>query len=189
MLEGDVSSPFAEAEAAESSEEEIASTKVAPERKQLDETIMKQSSLAQKKVIKRLFQTESFDKAYKQNARSKPVLFVPDKGDPVAYESMSAMPRVTGSSKAKLIRKSNFKIRGDIKQSSSAMNKTRLKEIIISADDSMFTAMQVAPLSGRTNKVQQQLLEAFIPEAPTGELVSSNLTSVEKSQQFSTTND
>jgi hypothetical protein len=189
-----VSSPFAEAEAesVESSEEEIEPAKVAPvkqERKQLDETIMKQSSSAQKKVIKRLFQTESYGKAYKQNTRSKPVLFVPEKGDPIAYESMSAMTRVTGLSKAKLIGKSNFKMRGDIKQSSTSMNKAGLKGIIVSADNAMFTAMQLTPLSGKTNKVQQILLEASIPEAPTGELVSKNSTNIDKSRQLLTTTD
>ena len=88
------------------------------------------------------------------------MLFVPEKGDPIAYESMSAMTRVAGLSKAKLIEKSNFKMRGDIKQSCTSMNKAGLKGILISADDSMFSAMQVAPLSGRTNKVQQRFLEA-----------------------------
>ena len=66
FLEGEVSSPFAKA--ASSSEEEIEPSKIAPEKqekKQLDEAILKQSSSAQKKVIKRLFETESFGKAYK----------------------------------------------------------------------------------------------------------------------------
>ena len=54
ILEGDVSSPFAEAGSVGSSEEEeIASSKVAKqERKQLDEAIMKQTSSTQKRVIK-----------------------------------------------------------------------------------------------------------------------------------------
>jgi hypothetical protein len=69
------------------------------------------------------------------------------------------------------------------------MNKAGLKGIIVSADDDMFTAMQLTPLSGRTNKVAARLLEASIPEAPTGDLVSKNSTSVEKSQQVSTTTD
>ena len=53
----------------------------------------------------------------------------------------------------------------------------------------MFTAMQLTPLSGKTNKVAARILEASIPEAPTGELVSDNSTSVEKSQQLATTTD
>ena len=72
---------------------------------------MKQSLSGQKKVIKRLFQTESFGKAYKQNARSKPILFIPDRGDPIAYESMSATTRVAGLSKTKLIGNTKFKMR------------------------------------------------------------------------------
>ena len=122
-------------------------------KKPLDQKIMKQSSSGQKKIIKRLFQTDSFGKAYSQNARSKPILFISDKGgDPIAYESMSAMTRVTGLSKAKLIAKGNFKMRGDIKHSSSAMNKAGLKGIIVSADDAIFTAMQLTPLSGKLMK-------------------------------------
>jgi hypothetical protein len=177
MLEGDVSSPFAEAEfvgSIEEEEEEIPSKVVKQERKQIDEAIMKQSSSGQKRIIKRLFQTDSFGKAYGSNARSKPVMFVTDKGNPVAYESMSAMTRVTGLSKAKLIGKAKFEMSGDIKRSSTAMNRAGLKGIIVSTDDAMFTAMQLTPLSGKTNKVQQRLLEASIPEAPTGELVSGN---------------
>ena len=108
-------------------------------------------------------------------------MFVPDKGDPIAYESMSAMTRVTGLSKARLIGKAIFKMRGDIKRSSTAMNKAGLKGIIVSADDTMFTAMQLTPLSGKSNKVTARILEASIPEAPTGEL-SSNSTTVKKSQ-------
>ena len=187
FLEGEVSSPFAKA--ASSSEEEIEPSKIAPEKqekKQLDEAILKQSSSGQKKIIRKLFQTDSFGKAYDSNARSKPVMFIPEKGDPIAYESMSAMTRVTGLSKARLIGKSNFKNRGDIKRSSTAMNKAGLKGIIVSADDTMFTAMRLTPLSGKTNKVQQRILEASIPEAPTGEL-SDNSTSVKKSQQVATT--
>ena len=137
--------------------------------------------------MKRLFQTDSFGKAYGSNARSKPVLFVPEKGNPVAYESMSAMTRVTGRSKAKLIGKEKFEMRGDIKRSSTAMNRAGLKGILVSADNDMFTAMQLTPLSGKTNKVQQRLLEASIPEAPTGELVSTNSTNIDKSRQFLTT--
>lgn len=147
---------------------------------------MKQSSSAQKRVIKRVFQTDGFGRLYKANAWSKPVMFIPDKGDSIAYELMSAMTRVTGLSKAKLIGKSNFKMRGDIKQSSSAMNKAGLKGIIVSADDIMFTAMRLTPLSGKTNKVQQRILEASIPKVPTGELLS-NSTIVKKSQQVATT--
>jgi hypothetical protein len=108
--------------------------------------------------------------------------FIPDKGDPVAYESMPAMNRVTGLSKTKLIGNTKFKMRGDIKRSSSSMNKAGLKGIIVSADDAMFTGMRVAPLSGRTNKVQQMILEASIPEAPTGDLPDNSIT-VKKSQQ------
>jgi hypothetical protein len=182
FLKGEVSSPFEKA--AESSEEEPEPSKVAPEKKKLDETIMKQTSSGQKKVITRLFQTESYGKAYKQNARSKPVMFIPDKGDPVAYESMSAMVRVTGLSKAKLVGNKAFSMKGAIKRSSTAMNRAGLKGIIVSADDAMFTAMQLTPLSGKTNKVQQRFLAASIPEAPTGE-VSDNSTSVKKSQQLS----
>ena len=124
-----MSSPFVKAAA--SSEEEMAS-KVAPlkqetsEIKEIYETIIKNSSSGQKTIIRTLFQTENFGKAYKQNARSKPVLFVPEKGKPIAYESISAMARVTGLSKARLIGKSNFEKRGDIKRSSSAMNKAGL---------------------------------------------------------------
>ena len=62
------------------------------------------------------------------------------------------------------------------------MNKAGLKGIIVSADDAMFTAMRVAPLSGRTNEVQQRIMEASIPEAPTGDL-SDNSTTVKNSQQ------
>ena len=69
------------------------------------------------------------------------MLFVPDKGDPIVYESMSAMVRVTGLSKAKLIGNAEFKMRGDVKQSSSSMNKDILKGIIVSADDAIFTVM------------------------------------------------
>ena len=69
------------------------------------------------------------------------------------------------------------------------MNKAGLKGIIVSADDDMFTAMQLTPLSGRTNKVAARLLEASIPEAPTGALLSKNSMSVEKSQQVSTATD
>ena len=101
-------------------------------KKKLDKAIMRKSSSAQKKIIKRLFQTDSFGKAYGSNARSKPVLFVPDKGDPIAYESMSAMTRVTGLSKARLIGESNFTMRGDIKRSSTAMNKARLIKGLLS---------------------------------------------------------
>ena len=190
MLEGDVSSPFAEAESVgsiEEEEEDIPSKVAKQETKQIDETIMKQSTSGQKRIIKRLFQTDSFGKAYGSNARSKPVLFVPEKGNPVAYESMSAMTRVTGLSKAKLIGKEKFEMRGDIKRSSTAMNRAGLKGILVSADNDMFTAMQLTPLSGKTNKVQQRLLEASIPEAPTGELVSTNSTNIDKSQQLLTT--
>ena len=95
------------------------------------------------------------------------------------------MVRVTGLSKTKLIGNAEFKMRGDIKRSSSSMNKAGLKEIIVSADDAMFTAMRVEPLSGRTNKVQQRILEASIPETPTGDL-SDNSTAVKKSQQVLT---
>ena len=83
--------------------------------------------------------------------------------------------------------KSNFKAMGDIKRSSSAMNKVGLKGVLVSADDDMFTALQLTPLSGRTNKVQQRFLEASIPEAPTGELVSKNSTNIDRSRQFLTT--
>ena len=68
---------------------------------------------------------------------------------------------------------------GDIKCSSSAMNKAGLKRIIVSADDAMFTAMRVTSLSGRTKKVQRKILEESIPEAPTGEL-SDNSTTIPK---------
>lgn len=187
LLKGEVSSPF-QKEAESSEEESNTESSKAPEKK-LDENLMKQSSSGQKKVMKRLFQTDGFGKAYKQNARSKPVMFIPDNGNPIAYESMSAMTRVTGLSKAKLIGSKPFSKRGDIKRSSTSMNKAGLKGIIVSADDDMFTAMQLTPLSGRTNKVQQRILEASIPEAPTGELVSNNSTTVEKSQQVSTTID
>ena len=78
-------------------------------------------------------------------------------------------------------------MRGDIKHSSSAMNNAGLKGIIVSADDAMFTAMQLTPLSGKTNKVAARFIEASIPEAPTGELVSNNSTSVKKPQQLATT--
>ena len=112
-MESDVFSTFYKAESAESSEEKVTS-KVAPvkqeasEKKQLDEAVMKQSSSAQKKIIKRIFQTDSFGKAYNTNARSKPVLFVPDKRDSVVYKSISAMRRVSGLSKARLIGKTKF---------------------------------------------------------------------------------
>ena len=168
LLEGDVSSPFA-AESVESDEEDIAGpSKVVP--KKPDEAIMKQTSSAQKRVIKKLFQTEFFGKSYDSNARSKPIIFIPEKGDPIAYQSMSAMTRVTGLSKAKLIEKSNFKAMGDIKRSSSAMNKAGLKEVLVSADEDMFMAMQLTPLSGRVDKVRRNVLELSIPEAPTGGL-------------------
>ena len=113
-------------------------------------------------------------------------MFIPEKGNPIAYESMFAMKRVTGLSKARLIGKSNFKNRGDIKRSSTAMNKAGLKGIIVSADDTMFTAMRLTPLSGKTNKAQQRILEGSIPEAPTGELLS-NSTIVKNSKQVATT--
>ena len=80
------------------------------------------------------------------------------------------MTRVTGLSKARLIGKANFKMRGDIKRSSTAMNKAGLKGIIVSADDTMFTAMQLVPSSEKTDKVAARILEASIPEAPTGGL-------------------
>jgi len=83
FLEGEVSSPFAKA--ASSSEEEIEPSKIAPEKqekKQLDEAILKQSSSGQKKIIRKLFQTDSFGKAYDSNARSKPVMFIPEKVTP-----------------------------------------------------------------------------------------------------------
>ena len=98
---------------------------------------------------------------------------------------MSAMTRVTGLSKAKLIGKSNFKTMGDIKRSSSAMNKAGLKGVLVSADDDMFMAMQLTPFSGRVDKVQHKVLEASIPESPTGEL-SKDSTSVKKTQQVLT---
>ena len=138
MLGGKVSSLSAKTESAESDEEEIASK--VPEKK-LDGAIMKSSSSAQKESIKRLFATFFFGKAYANNARSKPIVFVPNEGDPVAYDSMSAMTRVTGFSKAKSIENTKCKTRGDIERSSSAMNKAGTKGIIASADDTMFTAM------------------------------------------------
>ncbi len=195
LLKGEVSSPFAEAlgsDSEEESEEDTSESSKVPEKKldeikKLDSRILQQSSSGQKKVIKRLFQTDGFGKAYKQNARSKPVMFIPDQGDPIAYESMSAMTRVTGLSKAKLIGSKPFSKRGDIKRSSTSMNKAGLKGIIVSADNDMFTAMQLTPLSGKTNKVQQRLLEASIPEAPTGKLVSRNSTNIDRSRQFLTT--
>ena len=106
------------------------------------------------------------------------MMCIPEEGDPIAYESMSAMIRVTGLSKAKLIWKANFKMRGDMKRSSTAMNKVGLRVIIVSAHDTMFTAMQLTPLSGKTNKVQQRILEASIAEAPTGDLSLNNSTIV-----------
>ena len=111
FLKGNISSSFVdEAVSAESNEEENAEPSKVPEKKlALDEEIMKSSSSAQKKAIKRLFQTNSFGKSYDSNARSKPLIFVPKKGDPIAYQSMSAMTRVNGLSKAILIGKSNFK--------------------------------------------------------------------------------
>lgn len=56
---------------------------------------------------------------------------------------MSAMTRFIGLSKAKLIGKSNFEAMGDIKRSSSAMNKAGLKRNLVSTDDDMFMAMQL----------------------------------------------
>lgn len=97
------------------------------------------------------------------------------------------MTRVTGLSKARLIGKEKFGMRGDIKQSSTAMYKAGLKGIIVSADDTMFTAMQLTPLSGKTNTMQQRILEASIPETPTGDLSLDNSTIFEKSKQLSTT--
>ena len=81
MLEGDISSPFAEAESDMSDEDVTEPFKVAPEKK-LDKAIMQLSSSAQKsKVMIRLSQTDmySIGRAYKANARSKPVLFAPKK--------------------------------------------------------------------------------------------------------------
>jgi hypothetical protein len=190
MLEGEVSSPFAKAlgsDSEEESEEVTTEPSKVVHKKSLDEAIMKQSTSGQKKVIQRLFQTESFGKSYGSNARSKPIMFIPEKGSPVAYESMSAMTRVTGLSKAKLIGKSKFKAMGDIKRSSSAMNKVGLKGVLVSADDDMFTALQLTPLSGRIDKVRHKVLEVSIPEAPTGELISKKSTNIYKSQQLLTT--
>lgn len=183
LLEGDVSSPFA-AESVESDEKEIAGpSKVVPQK--LDEAIMKQTSSSQKRAIKNLFQTENFGKSYDSNARLKPIIFIPEKGDPIAYQSMSAMTRVAGLSKAKLIGKSTFKAMGDIKRSSSAMNKAGLKGVLVSVDEDMLMAMQLTPLSGRVDKVRRNVLEASIPEAPTGKL-SKKSTTVEKSQKVLT---
>ena len=92
------------------------------------------------KDIRKVYETETFRKALKQNARSKPVLFLPQTGKSVAYKSMSAMTRVTGLRKSKLIGNKKIKMMGDIKRSSSAMNKAGLKGTIVSADDTMFTA-------------------------------------------------
>ena len=52
FLEGEVSSPFAEAESVDSAEDTAESSKVVPEKKQLDEAIVKQTSSTQKRVIK-----------------------------------------------------------------------------------------------------------------------------------------
>ena len=57
MLKGDVSSSFDEASARE--EEITEPSKVAPEKK-LDKAIINSLLFAQEKVIKRLFQTDSF---------------------------------------------------------------------------------------------------------------------------------
>ena len=65
------------------------------------------------------------------------------------------------------------------------MNKAELKGIRVSADDTMITALRLSPLSGRTSKVAARMLQAFIPEAPTGEL-SKNATTVKKSEQLLT---
>ena len=65
------------------------------------------------------------------------------------------------------------------------MNKAGLKGIITNADDTMFAALRLSLLSGRTNKVAARILEASIPEAPTGEL-SKNTITVKKSDQLLT---
>ena len=75
---------------------------------------------------------------------------------------------------------------GDIKRSSSAMDKAGLKGVLVSADDDMFMAMQLTPLSGRVDKVWRKVIDASIPEAPTGELVSDNSTTVKKSEELLT---
>lgn len=102
--------------------------------------------------MQRLFMTEIFGKPYGSNARSKPVLSVPDKLDPVAYKSMSAMTRVTGLSKTKFIDEIHFKSIGDIKRSSTAMHRAELKRILVSADDTIFLAMILTPLSGKVRQ-------------------------------------
>lgn len=108
---------------------------------------MQSSFSAQKKVITRLYETDSFGKAYNQNARFKPILFVPQTGAPVVYESMSVTTRVTGLSKSKLVGNKKFEMKGVIKRS-PAMNKAELQSIIVSADDTIFTTMRLSPLSG-----------------------------------------
>ena len=76
---------------------------------------------------------------------------------------------------------------GDIKRSSLAMNKVGLKGVLVGADDDMFTALQLTPLSGRVDKVRRKVFETSIPETPTGDLLSSNSTTIKESQQLLTT--
>ena len=113
FLEGDVSSPFDKAESAKSDEETIASkvapekiqtaepSKAAPEKKQLDEEIIKQSSTAQQKVINACFGQKGLVKH--MNRITDPNLYYLFLKSGVAqwhiYESISAMTRVTGLSK------------------------------------------------------------------------------------------
>ena len=122
----------------------------------------------------KLAKIKTFNEPYKKNSRNKSIIFVPEKGDPVAYVNISAMVNATGISKSKLLGGRVIKKKGQVALSSIHMNKIDIKGYIISADKLMLRRMRMAPLGGKQSKVQRQILDSQLPEAPAGPVITNS---------------
>ena len=129
-------------------------------------------NLNQKKKLRKLAKIKIFNEPYKPHSRNKSIIFVPEKGEPIAYANITAMVAATGLSKSKLLGGRVFLNKGQVALSSIHMNKIDMKGYIISADKEMLIRMRMAPVSSKQSKIQRRILESQIPEAPTNPIMT-----------------